>query len=393
MTVASIQTLRARNPKSKMTLLRPLKIGPVLVDPPVLQAPMAGFTNYAYRQIVRQFGGLGLPATEMISARGFLEVDARRGEDPDRLWGVREEPRPLAVQIWDNDLDDLAAVGRRLVDEYRVSVVDINFGCPAKVITANKSGSYLLRDPQRVGTIVGRVAEACRPTPVTAKIRLGCTRDTINAIDVAQAVEGAGGAALTVHGRTAQDMFRGFADWQRIAEIKGHLRRIPLIGNGDLTSAAAVVEAFGRYGLDGVMIGRAALNRPWLFREIQAALAGEPIPPEPSLLQQRQLLLDHYRMLADRFGLEKGTILMRKYACCYAAGRRGARTFRSRHLPGPHARAVCRTGPAAFSPRARGAGRVGQARVSERRPTISSGRWWAGGRHGGLVPPYVSVAG
>jgi tRNA-dihydrouridine synthase B len=105
---------------------------------------------------------------------------------------------------------------------------------------------------------------------------------------------------------------------------------MPLVGNGDLTSAAAVVEAFDRYGLDGVMIGRAALGRPWLFREIRAALAGEPIPPEPSLFQQRQLLLDHYGMLAERFGLEKGTILMRKYACCYAAGRRGARTFRSR---------------------------------------------------------------
>jgi tRNA-dihydrouridine synthase B len=313
-----------------MTFVRALRIGSLVVDPPVLQAPMAGFTNYAYRQIVRQFGGLGLPATEMVSARAFLEADARRGEAPERLWGVPDEPRPLAVQIWDNDLDDLAEVGRRLAGEYRVSVVDINFGCPAKVVTANKSGSYLLRDPNRVGAIVGRVAEACRPTPVTAKIRLGCTRDTINAIDVAQAVEGAGGAALTVHGRTAQDMFRGAADWERIAQVKGHLRRIPLVGNGDLTSAAAVVEAFDRYGLDGVMIGRAALGRPWLFREIQAALAGEPIPPEPSLLQQRQLLLDHYRMLAERFGLEKGTILMRKYACCYAAGRRGARTFRSR---------------------------------------------------------------
>ena len=313
-----------------MSWLPPLKIGQVVIDPPVLQAPMAGFTNYAFRHIVRQFGGLGLPATEMVSARGFLELDARRGDEPDRLWGVRDEPRPLAVQIWDNDLDDLAAVGRRLVEQYRVSVVDINFGCPAKVITANKSGSYLLRDPDRVGAIVGRVAETCRPTPVTAKIRLGCTRDTINAIDVAQAVEGAGGAALTVHGRTAQDMFRGSADWERIAQVKGHLHRIPLVGNGDLTSAAAVVEVFRRYGLDGVMIGRAALNRPWLFREIQAALAGEPLPPEPSLDQQRQLLLDHYRMLAERFGLEKGTILMRKYACCYAAGRRGARTFRSR---------------------------------------------------------------
>ena len=309
--------------------VRPLRIGPVVVDPPVLQAPMAGFTNYAYRNILRQLGGVGLPATEMVSARGFLEVDAREEEEPDRLWGVREEPRPLAVQIWDNDLDQLARVGRRLVEEYRVSVVDINFGCPAKVIMQSQSGSYLLRDPDRVGAIVARVADVCRPVPVTAKIRLGCTRDSINAIDVAQAVEGAGGAAVTVHGRTAQDMFCGSADWDRIAEIRPHLKRIPLIGNGDLTTAQTVVDAFRRYGLDGVMIGRAALNRPWLFREVQAALTGLPIPPEPSLDQQRQLLLDHYRMLVERFGETKGAILMRKYACCYAAGRRGARSFRS----------------------------------------------------------------
>ena len=111
-------------------IVPPLCIGTLVIDPPVLQAPMAGFTNYAYRQMVRRWGGVGLPATEMVSARGFLHVDARRGEFPDRLWGVKDEPRPLAVQIWDNDPAALAAVGRRLVEEFRVSVVDINFGCP-----------------------------------------------------------------------------------------------------------------------------------------------------------------------------------------------------------------------------------------------------------------------
>ena len=290
---------------------------------------MAGFTNYAYRQIVRQMGGVGLPATEMVNARGFLEIDTRRHELPDRLWGVKEEPRPLAVQIWDNDPDTLAAVGRKLARELAVSVIDINFGCPVRVVTERaKSGSYLLRDPDRVGQLVARVVEACRPTPVTAKIRLGCTRDTINAVDVAQAIQSAGGAAVTVHGRTAQDMFRGTADWDRIAKIKPHLKRIPLIGNGDLKTAASVVTAFQRYPVDGVMIGRAALSRPWLFRQVQAALAGQPIPPEPSLAEQQALLLDHFRLLVERFGPRKATILMRKYACCYCQGHRGARRFR-----------------------------------------------------------------
>jgi tRNA-dihydrouridine synthase B len=292
---------------------------------------MAGFTNFAYRQVLRELGGPGLLATEMVHARGFLEIDARSDRLPERLWGVREEPRPLAVQIWDNDPQALAAVGARLAHEFAVSVIDINFGCPVRQVTERaRSGSYLLRFPDRVGRIVAPVVEACRPVPVTAKIRLGPAPDRINAVDVAQAVEAAGAAALTVHGRTAQDMFRGSADWDRIAAVKPHLNRIPLIGNGDLVTAKDVVHAFSRYAVDGVMIGRAAVSKPWLFKQVRAALRGEPVPPDPTPAEQRQLLLDHYRLVTERFGVERGTILMRKYACCYAQGRRGARAFRRR---------------------------------------------------------------
>jgi tRNA-dihydrouridine synthase B len=301
----------------------------VVVDPPVLQAPMAGYTNYAYRQMVREFGGAGLQATEMIHARGFLEIEEHRDKFPERLWGVKEEARPLAVQIWDNDPAALAAVGARLAHEFRVSIVDINFGCPVKKVTEGaKSGSYLLRWPDRVGGLVRRVVEACHPVPVTAKIRLGCTRDTVNAIDVAQAVEAGGASALTVHGRTAQDFFSGQADWDRISTIKQHLRRIPLIGNGDLDSPEKVISAFDRFDVDGVMIARAALSKPWLFRQVQAALRGEPIPPDPTLAEERALLLHHFDLVVGRFGPADGTVLMRKFACCYAQGRHGAREFR-----------------------------------------------------------------
>jgi tRNA-dihydrouridine synthase B len=307
----------------------PLRIGPLVIDPPVLQAPMAGFTNYAYRQVVREFGGVGLQATEMICAKGFLWRDQAEQELPDRLWGVEDEPRPLAVQIWDNDPVTLAAVGAKLAHELRVSVVDINFGCPVKIVTHKAhSGSYLLRDPDRIGAIVDRVVEACKPVPVTAKIRLGCTRNSIRAIEVAKVVESAGAAALTVHGRTAQDMFHGSADWDRIAEIKPHLRHIPLIGNGDLKSPEAVVEAFRRYAVDGVMIARAALNKPWLFRQVRAALRGEPIPSDPTPAEERDLLLHHFDLVCGRFGPERGTVLMRRFACCYAQGRPGVRDFR-----------------------------------------------------------------
>ncbi len=312
------------------SLVKPLWIGPLEVDPPILQAPMAGYTNYAFRQIVRKFGGAGLLATEMVCAKGFVWLDEHEAEHPDRLWGVANEPRPLAVQMWDNDPETLAKVGERLSKEYKVSVVDINFGCPVRDVAQKAhSGSYLLREPERMGAIIEQVVAACAPTPVTAKIRLGCTRDQINAIDVAQVVEGAGAAALTVHGRTAADMFRGSADWARIAAIKPSLKRIPLIGNGDLDTARKVVDAFRRYDVDGVMIARASLSKPWLFRQAAAALRGGPVPPDPTLAEERELLLHHFELICRRFGEEKGASLMRKYACCYAQGRRGAREFRS----------------------------------------------------------------
>ncbi len=310
-------------------LAKPFYIGPLLIDPPILQAPMAGFTNYAFRQIVREFGGVGLLATEMVNARGFVWLDEQEAEHPDRLWGVAEEARPLAVQIWDNEPATLAKVGARLAGEYAVSVVDINFGCPVRNVTQKAhSGSYLLRQPDRMGQIIEQVVAACAPTPVTAKIRLGCTRDTINACDIAQVVEGAGAAALTVHGRTAADMFTGSADWDRIAAIKPHLKRIPLIGNGDLDTPQKVVDAFRRYDVDGVMIARASLAKPWLFAQAAAAIRGEPIPPEPTLAEEQELLLHHFELVCERFGAERATILMRKFACCYAQGRRGAREFR-----------------------------------------------------------------
>jgi tRNA-dihydrouridine synthase B len=310
--------------------IRPLWIGPLAIDPPILQAPMAGYTNYAFRQIVRELGGAGLLATEMVNANGFVWL-TEQAENPDRLWGVKEEPRPLAVQIWDNDPPTLAKVSARLAHEYKVSVVDINFGCPVRdVVQKAHSGSYLLRDPERMGVIIEQVAAACAPTPVTAKIRLGCSRDQINAIDIAQVVEGAGAAALTVHGRTAADMFRGSADWDRISAIKPYLKRIPLIGNGDLDSPQKVVDTFRRYDVDGVMIARASLAKPWLFRQAAAALRGESVPPEPTLEEERQLLLHHFDLICQRFGDAKGSLLMRKYACCYAQGRCGARDFRSR---------------------------------------------------------------
>ena len=307
-----------------------VSIGPLHIDPPVFSAPMAGFTNYAYREMLRFFGGVGLIATEMVSARSFVELEKRGEDHPDRLWGAREEPRPLAVQIWDNDPETLAELGSRLAHDYRVSLVDLNFGCPAKQIAGRSaSGSYLLKTPEKIAAIVKRVADAARPVPVSAKIRLGWTRDTINASEIAVAVEEAGAAALFVHGRTAQEMYSGTANWDAIATIKPFLKRIPLIGNGDIKTATDAVSRLRDYPVDGVMIGRGGLNRPWIFRQIRQMLDGNEPQPEPSLEEQRDILLKHYELVRERFGETLAVILMRKYACDYALGKPGARRFRS----------------------------------------------------------------
>jgi tRNA-dihydrouridine synthase B len=313
----------------------PLKFGDVLIDPPLLQAPMAGFTDRPFRLLLRRLGGVGLTTTEMLSARWFIHRRGEENENADkpcnRLDGLRDEPRPLAAQIWDNDPARLAETGSRLAADYRVDVVDLNFGCPARdMAQKSQSGAYLLQFPDRVGRIVAAVVAACRPAPVTAKIRLGPTRDAINARDVAQAVEDAGAAALTVHGRTAEDGFRGRSDWEQIARVKAYLHRIPLIGNGDIKTPFEAAAAFERYGVNGVMIGRGALGRPWLFAQAAAALRGEPIPPDPPLEEQERLLLEHFRLAVEDFGPAAAVVRFRRQACWYFSGLAGAGEFRRR---------------------------------------------------------------
>ena len=309
----------------------PLRIGRLTLETPFLSAPMAGFTNGAFRALLRRLGGAGLIVTEMVSARAFVHLDAAGVGCPDRLWGVENEPGPLAIQIWDNQPETLARTAEKIAACYKPAVIDLNFGCPAPKIAKNSaSGSALLRHPQRVGDIVAMVARVCNPfgIPVTAKIRLGLTADSVNAADVAQAVEGGGGAALTLHGRTAQQMYRGEADWEKIAAVKPYLKKIPLIGNGDIQTALEALHRLRDFNVDGVMIGRAALRKPWIFREAAALYfgTGELVPPTNE--ETRELILTHFALVRDRFGDEKGTLLMRKYAAEWSHGRYGGKRFR-----------------------------------------------------------------
>ena len=299
-------------------------------------APMAGYTNYAYRELLRLFGGVDLIFTEMVSARSFAEMEKRGLDPPSRLWGIREEARPIAVQIWDNDPDTLANLAHKLAFDFNVSNIDLNFGCPAKQIAGKSaSGSFLLQFPERIGDIVQKVVSATnvpqaeRLTSVTAKIRLGRTRDTINAIDVAQAVESAGAAGITIHGRTAADMYRGHADWEEIAKVKPKLRTIPLIGNGDIKTVEDALHRIRNYPVDGVMIGRGGIAKPWLFRQIAQTLRGEPADAEPSGEQICEMIHRHFTVLREQFNERTALMLIRKTVCHYADAKRGARKFRN----------------------------------------------------------------
>jgi tRNA-dihydrouridine synthase B len=301
----------------------PLSIGGVRVDPPVLAAPIAGFTDAIFRDVVRHFGGCGLLFTEMVSSNEWIEGH----NEPERLRGVAAEARPLGVQIWGREPAFIMEAAARLAD-LCVSVIDLNFGCPKRrIMGKHAAGATLLRDPATIGSLVAAAVRGARGTPVTAKIRLGPSLELRTAPEVARSAEANGAAAITVHGRTADQHYGIPCHLDEIAEVVRAVS-IPVIANGDVNDASAALRTLRLTGAAGVMVAREALTRPWIFREIAAALRGEPIPPAPSLAEQRAMLLHHHAAMVAREGDRWGTVLMRKFAVRYLAGVRGTRAFR-----------------------------------------------------------------
>jgi tRNA-dihydrouridine synthase B len=298
-------------------------IGSLTLRSRALAAPIAGFTDAIFRGIVREFGGCGLIFTEMVSAGGW--IDGRM--PPRRLRGVAAEARPLGVQLWDREESMIEEAARRLVD-LGISVIDLNFGCPKRrIMGKHAAGAELLRDPRTVGRLVAAAVRGAGATPVTAKIRLGPSLALRTAPSVARSAEDNGATAVTVHGRTADQSYGVSCHHGEIAEVVDAVS-VPVIANGDIVDAPSAVQTMQNTGAAGVMVARAALNRPWIFREIDAALRGEPLPPEPVLAEQRSLLLRHHAATVERDGDPTGTIVMRKFACRYLAGVTSARTFR-----------------------------------------------------------------
>ncbi len=295
-------------------------IGPYRLGGRSLLAPMAGVTDLPFRKLCRRMGA-ALTAGEMLSA------------DP-RLWGTKKsrqrrdhsgEAEPRVVQIAGSDPGEMADAARRNVDA-GAQIIDINMGCPAKKVCNRDAGSALLRDEALVAAILDATVRAV-DVPVTLKIRTGWSRERTNGVAVARIAESAGVQALAVHGRSRACRFEGQAEYDTVAAIKQAVR-IPVIANGDIDSGSKAVEIIRITGVDGVMIGRAAQGRPWIFREIEALLAGNPAPAEPSAEDTRDIIAIHLRDLYAFYGVEAGVRIARKHIGWYCRERPHAQAFR-----------------------------------------------------------------
>ncbi len=297
-----------------------ISIGPYRLGGRSFLAPMAGVTDLPFRRLCRRMGAALAPG-EMISA------------DP-RLWSTEEsrrrrnhadEPEPRVVQIAGGDPAMMADAARRNVAA-GAQIIDINMGCPAKKVCSKDAGSALLRDETLVGAILDETVRAAG-VPVTLKIRTGWSRERRNGVAIARIAEAAGVQALAVHGRSRACRFEGEAEYETIAAIKQAVR-IPVIANGDIDSARKAAEVIGATGADGVMVGRAAQGRPWIFREIEALLDGRPAPAEPSAAETRDIITAHLRDLYAFYGVEAGVRIARKHIGWYCRGRPHALAFR-----------------------------------------------------------------
>lgn len=299
-----------------------MHIGPHQLRNNLFVAPMAGVTDRPFRQLCKQFGA-GLAVSEMVASNSLLwgSEKTRRRANHDG------EVSPISVQIAGADPKMMADAARYNVDE-GAQIIDINMGCPAKKVCNAQAGSALLRDEPLVRNILEAVVGAV-DVPVTLKFRTGWDRENRNALTVARIAEDAGIRLLSIHGRTRACGYSGHAEYDTIRDVKASTR-LPVIANGDITTPEEARDVLAYTGADGIMIGRAAQGRPWIFREIEHFLAtGEKLPP-PLVSEIREVLIAHLHDLHAFYGLERGVKVARKHISWYTKGLAGSASFRHR---------------------------------------------------------------
>ena len=298
-----------------------MHIGSCHIEGRAVLAPMAGVADRAFRELCTGYGA-AMTTSEMVSSKGLVYGDRKSKE----LLQYGEEERPIALQIFGDD-PAIMAEATGMVMEYHPDIIDINMGCPAPKIVNNGCGSALMRDPDRCGQLVEAVAKASG-VPVTVKIRKGWDSQSVNAVEVAQVCEQAGAAAITVHGRTRNQMYAPTADWDIIRAVKQAVT-VPVIGNGDVFRPEDAARLLEETGCDAVMVGRGALGTPWIFREINAWLDHHRMLPLPGVKERMLVMLKHIKRMCELKGERGGMLEARKHAGWYMKGLRGAPSFRA----------------------------------------------------------------
>ena len=288
-----------------------LTIGKLHLKNWLIMAPMSGKTNLPFRLIVKKMG-VGLVITEMISAVGL----SRRQAKTHTYLDSHPAERPVAAQLFGSDPDTMA-ISARIVAERGMDIVDINMGCPAKKVVKTGSGAALMRDPKKVAKILSAVRESTS-LPLTVKIRAGWSPEEANALVIARIIEDSGADGIFIHPRFASQGFSGKADWTLIAGIKRVLK-IPVIGNGDITEPSLALKMSSETGCDGVMIGRAALTNPWIFKQILEMEEGGSFNT-PDLDERYRLIIEHYLLLIKYLGENRATNIMRGLLLLYTKG-------------------------------------------------------------------------
>lgn len=311
------------------------KIGTIeLGDFPLLLAPMEDVSDPPFRAVCKE-GGADLMYTEFISSEGLIRHAAKSKQKLD----IFEYERPIGIQLFGGDIGNMAE-SARIATEVSPDLIDINYGCPVKAVACRGAGAALLQDISKMVKMTDEVVKATH-LPVTVKTRLGWDEGTKNIIEVAERLQDIGIQALTVHGRTRVQMYKGEAKWELIAKIKENPRmHIPIFGNGDIDSPEKAVDYKNRFGVDGVMIGRAAIGYPWIFREIKHFIAtGEKLPP-PELIERVQATRKHLEFSIKWKGPKLGVFEMRRHYASYFKSLPDFKPYRAQLVEAPTAEDV-----------------------------------------------------
>lgn len=297
-----------------------MKIGNLEIKGYACLAPMAGVADRAFRELCMSYGAAYV-ISEMVSSKGLTMQDKKSKE----LLFLSPAERPAGAQIFGDDPEIMANAALKAM-EFSPDFIDINMGCPAPKIAGNGGGSALLKNPELIGKIVKKVVEVS-PVPVTAKIRIGWDKNSINAVEIAKIIEAAGADAITVHGRTKDQMYAPPVSLDEIANVKKAVS-IPVIGNGDIVDGKSAKLMLDMTGCDFLMVGRGALGNPWIFQCINAYLNKEADFTEPTLEEKMDVMLRHIGTLCEYKGVRIGMREARKHAAWYIKGIRGAAAFR-----------------------------------------------------------------